>query len=317
MESENPFLFVIGAPRSGTTLLQRILDAHPLLTIPNDADFIWRPQGVGGGRDPEVTPQLVAWVQENRDDPLHLQRLELTEQEVERAAASSTRWSEFVSAMYDEVARKRGKRYAGQKDPTYAEQVPTLHGLFPNARFLHIIRDGRDVALSMLDWAAKMKPGQTALWAERPIAYCAVQWRSYVLAAWHDSEALPEGQVMQIWYENLVRDPVEGARSICIFLGLPLEEEKMAAFHVGREVKDREVKDVKLAWAPVKKNVRDWRNTLPQEDIALFEAIAGDALVRLGYPLVTEQTEELRELADRARRWWREGQPAGPVLAAA
>lgn len=325
METVNPYMFVVGAPRSGTTLLQRILDAHPLLTVPNDADFIWRAPGVRGGGDPPLTPKLVEWVQERRvQSPIdprgsQLARLELDEDEVARAAERASCWSEFVGAMYDEVSKKRGKRLAGQKDPTYAQRVWLLYSLFPRAKFIHIIRDGRDVALSMFDWAKDKRPGKTSLWAESPAAYCALQWRAYVLAAVSDGAKLPEGQFMQLWYENLVASPAETAGSICRFLDIPFAVDEMTSFHVGKQTEgpadggpaaDR----LKRAWAPPQKGARAWREVMSQDEVALFEAIAGDALVRLGYPLTVEASDDLREQADRCRTWWRAGQPDEPVL---
>ena len=151
---QNPYLFVVGCPRSGTTLLQRILDHHPQLAVSNDTHFI--PGAIkraGDGTDPPLTTELVEWVLGYRT----FSRLGLPEATVRAAAAEARTCSEFVSALYRAFGRKHGKPLAGAKDPRYVRYLPLLHALFPWVKTIHIIRDGRDVALSTLEWAREDK----------------------------------------------------------------------------------------------------------------------------------------------------------------
>lgn len=170
----NPYVFIVGCPRSGTTLLQRMLDNHPQLAVTNDAAFILKAlkvvyqikkSRIKEGHDPAMTQQVVDFLL--TDD--RFARMRLPADRVREAAARCGTYGAFVSALYDEFARMHGKPLAGDKTPDYARRLPVLHGLFPQAKFIHIIRDGRDVALSTLEWTATDHKGPCnfALWNEQ------------------------------------------------------------------------------------------------------------------------------------------------------
>ena len=171
---QNPYLFVVGCPRSGTTLLQRMLDQHPQLAVSNDTHFIPRAiEGLTEGTDLPLTPELIERVRGYRRFP----RLGLSEAAVSGAAAKARTYGEFVSALYFEFGRMHGKPLAGEKTPDYVRYLPLLHALFPWVRTVHIIRDGRDVTLSTLEWAPEDRgPGRYDLWREEPVAVCALWW---------------------------------------------------------------------------------------------------------------------------------------------
>src|SRR5262245_32654294 len=166
----NPYLFVVGCPRSGTTLLQRMLDAHPQLAVANDSHFIPRVfRKLDAAGDVPLTTEIIAAVENYH----RFYRLGLSHELVERAAATAGTYSQFVAALYTEFAGMCGKQLGGEKTPDYVRHVTLLHRLFPQAKFIHIIRDGRDVMLSTLEWAKEDKgPGRLALWKEAPVAVC-------------------------------------------------------------------------------------------------------------------------------------------------
>jgi len=124
--------------------------------------------------DPPLTPELVERTLGYHRFP----RLGLSETTVRQAAASASTYAQFVGNLYSEYARLHGKPLAGEKTPDYVRYLRLLHTLFPWARTVHIIRDGRDTALSILEWARGDKgPGRFALWQEDPIAVAALWWR--------------------------------------------------------------------------------------------------------------------------------------------
>jgi len=276
---KNPYLFLVGCPRSGTTLLQRMLDNHPQLAVANDSHFIPRAPGpIGPGTRPPLTAELVERV---LGYP-RFRRLGLEESVARGAAARASTYEDFVSELYSEHARLHGKELAGEKTPDYVRYLPFLHALFPDARIIHIIRDGRDVALSMLEWARADKgPGKLALWLEAPVAVCALWWRWQVETGRRDGAQLPPGLYREVWYENLVLHPGETLRSLAVFLSLPFAHE-MVSFHEGKTRPDPQL-SAKEAWLPATPGLRDWRKEMPPRDLELFEAIAGDLLSELGY----------------------------------
>src|SRR5262245_1033117 len=130
----NPYVFVVGCPRSGTTLLQRMLDNHPQLAVANDTHFI--PQVIRDYSkrvDPPLTPELVEAVRQYKRFP----RLGLTDGAVSRAASEGGTYGEFVSRLYSEFAAMHGKRLGGEKTPDFVRKLPRLHGVFPWARIVH------------------------------------------------------------------------------------------------------------------------------------------------------------------------------------
>lgn len=297
----NPYLFVVGCPRSGTTLLQRMLNNHPLLAVANDSHFIPRVvKDRSDGTDPDLTPDLVERVRSYK----RFYRLELPNAAVEAAARSSRTYSEFVGALYSEYGRLRGKPLAGEKTPDYVRYLPRLHALFPWVRTVHIIRDGRDVALSTLEWAEEAKgPGRFGLWREEPVAVCALWWRRQVETGRRASEKLAQDRYREVMYEDLISRPEASLRGLSEFLELPFSTQ-MLAYHEGRVRHDPGL-SAKKAWLPPTQGLRDWRDQLPERDVELFEALAGELLTSLGYERATSAvSSRVSETATRCQRWW-------------
>jgi Sulfotransferase family len=295
----NPYVFVVGCPRSGTTLLQRMLDAHPQLAVSNDPHFIPFAPGVRAGIDPPVTPELIEWLRGYRT----FARLGLDEHALTEAAAGASTFSELVARLYDTYGGLRGKPLAGEKTPRYVRYLPLLHSLFPQARVVHLLRDGRDVALSTLDWARPDRgPGRFRLWLDNPLAVCALSWR------WHVKTGLRDGEVLgrlysEVRYEDLVTDPEPALRGLVGELELPFARE-MLEFHRGRTRAEPGL-SAKDAWLPPTPGLRDWRTQFVPAELELFAALAGDVLDLLGYERGAEAVSpETEARAERYRQAW-------------
>lgn len=298
---QNPYLFAVGCPRSGTTLLQRMLDHHPQLAVANDSHFIPRViEDITDNTDPPLTPELVERVRCYR----RFTRLGLSDVIVSEAAVRSQTYREFVSTLYSEYGRLRGKPLAGEKTPDYVRYLPLLHALFPWVRSIHIIRDGRDVALSTLEWAREDKgPGRFELWREEPVAVCALWWRWQVSTGMEDGKVLGPDRYREIKYEDLISRPDEILREITAFLELQFCPE-MLDYHVGKTRYEPGL-SAKKAWLPPTPGLRDWRTQMAERDVELFEAIAGDFLFALGYERgFNTISPRSAVVAERCRRWW-------------
>ncbi|MFQ5740207.1 MAG: sulfotransferase [Acidobacteriota bacterium] len=296
-----PYLFVVGCPRSGTTLLQRMLDNHPQLAVANDTHFIPRViKRLPTEANPTLTPDLVERVRSYH----RFGRLGLSEPAFREAAAQARTYADFVSTLYREYAEKRGKPLAGEKTPDYVRHLPRLHCLFPRVKSLHIIRDGRDVALSTLQWAHEKKgPGRLALWKKEPVAVCALWWRWLVGTGRRDGKDLGPDHYSEVFYEKLVNQCEETLRRMTTFLKLPFAPE-MLAFHRGK-TRRKPGLSAKKAWLPPTPGLRDWRTQMKESDVELFEAIAGDLLSALGYERATRTASPtVAERAQRCLDWW-------------
>ncbi len=298
LKRELPYAFIVGCPRSGTTLLQRMLDHHPKLAVANDTHFIPRVVDPDGG-DVALSPELVDRVL----DYHRFGRLGLDEAAVRRAASQTRTYAEFVGALYAEFGARHGKPLAGEKTPDYVRYLPLLRRLFPWSRVVHIVRDGRDVALSALQWARPDKgPGRFALWPEDPVALCALWWRWQVTSGRTGGRGLG-ARYQEVRYEDLVARPRETVESICHFLQLPFAPE-MLAYHVGRQ-RVQPGLSAKKAWLPPTPGLRDWRSQMSERDAEVFEALAGDLLSSLGYERTTGvPSPVVAALAQRYQSWW-------------
>lgn len=309
MSSPCPYLFVVGCPRSGTTLLQRMLDSHPQLAVANDCHFITRglekfaPELLAaavGGKNPGLSPGLLAAVRSYH----RFARLGVPEDRVDEISGKARTYAGFVSALYAEYAAMQGKALAGEKTPDYVRHIPLLSGLFPKARFLHIIRDGRDVALSLRDWAHENKgPGRLSRWRQDPIAVSALWWQWQVECGRKAGRHLGDQRYLEVQYQALVTEPEGELRRVANFLELPFSE-RMLEFHTGRRKAQGQL-SAKSAWLPATSGLRNWRSDLTAKEIALFEALSGSLLDALGMPRTSSQPEPAIETqAADFRSWW-------------
>jgi hypothetical protein len=316
----NPYVFIVGCARSGTTLLQRIVNAHPHIAVVNETHWSARYFEKRRGLTPEgfVTPELIPKLLEF---PRFLPKMKLGREELERLIDSDEpiSYPSFVSAIFDLYGQRKGKSLVGDKTPSYVLTLPTLHGLWPKAKFVHIIRDGRDVSLSAINWRKAYRLARRfSTWTEDPITTAAVWWERRVRLGREDGGSLAPKLYYEVRYEALVSVPEETCAALCDFLGLPYDD-AMLKFHEGRENADPNL-DAKKAWRPITPALRDWRTQMPAEDLERFEAAAGNLLEELGYPRAVPDppqeklvnairirdafTQEIRAKGKRLPRHW-------------
>ena len=307
----NPFVFIVGCPRSGTTLFRRMVDAHPEVAIIPEVGWLARRYEDRAGLTPEgrITPEFVDGLPQKggfgRYTPLPVGREELAR--FSRREPAPT-YAEFVSLLFDRYGEERGKTLVGNKTVDHALNVGTLHEVFPRAKFVHLIRDGRDVAASAVAWRRSKRLAEDfSTWDEDPITTVALWWEWHVRRAREAGRTLEEDLYHEVFYEALVADPAGESERLCGFLGIPYDD-AMVRFHEGREKEDPGL-DAKSAWKPPTRGLRDWRTNMDPESLARFEAVAAELLDELGYERGTDGTEDnaLRRAEWTRRRF--EGRP--------
>jgi hypothetical protein len=294
----NPYVFIVGAPRSGTTLLQRIVDAHPQIAITPETHWVTALFTKRKGLTPDgfVTPRLIRKLLAHHKFP----GFGLSRKDLKRAMGKgeAIHYARLVSRLFDVYGKARGKPLVGDKTPGYARQVRILHDLWPESRFIHLIRDGRDVCLSALDWH---RPGKflsrLPTWSEDRLTTAALWWEWHVRLCREAAAALPPNLYCEIRYESLVAHPNEACAGLCDFLAVPFAR-AMARFHEEPPRSDQ----TDHPWTPVTAGLRDWRRQLPAEDVERFEAAAGPLLEELSYaPAARRPGPDLLEHAKRLR----------------
>jgi hypothetical protein len=278
----NPFVFIVGCPRSGTTLVQRLLNAHPQLAITPESHWIPRLAAKPWALTPEglVTPKLVNRLLAHRK----FSRLQIGQEQVLAIVEKypGVSYSFLVSRIFDLYGKMQGKPLVGDKTPANVRNIDLLHRLWPSARFIHVIRDGRDVGLSMLEWPkVHPKPGDFVTWSKDPVSTAALWWEANVSRGRAAKESLSVELYYEMRYESLVANPREETAALCSFLGLPFED-SMLQFYAAGNGRDPGLEE-KCAGLPITQGLRDWRSQMKPEQIESFEAIAGELLENLGY----------------------------------
>jgi hypothetical protein len=291
----DPAVLVLGVRRSGTTLLRVMLDRHSQLAVPDESYFV--PQLADRHRGPVD-------VQDFLDDLARLPTLRewgVQIEDVKPRLSDGMPPGEAIAAVYEAYAAARGKKRWGDKTPMYMQHLPMLEGLFPTAVYVHLVRDGRDCALSFL----QMPEGVvTRSWAHpRTAAEFACQWRAEVRAA-RELGRRVGGRHLEVRYEQLVEAPERTLEQICEHVGLRYEPSMLEyAGTVDLSAKPHQ----QSLGKPPTPGLRDWRSDMSTADVAAFESVAGDLLAELGYGATRQPTAAGRlrrlEYAARVRAW--------------
>jgi uncharacterized protein YjiS (DUF1127 family) len=265
-------LIVLGVRRSGTTLLRVMLDRNSELAIPDESYLV--PQLAHRHRG---TPDPDRFLDDLRRLPT-LRDWGISPEDVHARLRVGMTTGEAIAAVYETYAAMRGKPRWGDKTPLYMEYLSLFERLFPEAQFVHLVRDGRDAALSMLDLPEGVV---TRTWPHpASLRGFACQWRREVRAARALGRRVGPSRYAEVLYERLVADPERELRRICEFAALPFEAE-MLRYHDDLDVSEKPHQQ-RLRAAPTA-GVRDWRRDLPAADARAFEEIAGDLLADFGY----------------------------------
>jgi hypothetical protein len=287
-----PAPFIVGVTRSGTTLLRLMLDAHPDLAIPPETHFV--PQLIRKtgkrGVSCEEAHGVVTGHRQWGDFELDSGELLRRYCELDQIDPEST-----VRAFFELYAEREGKPRWGDKTPNYVKRMRQIERTIPEARFIHMIRDGRDAALSRFKRLLKEPP---------PIEQVATRWVKKIEEAREDSKRLDH--YLEVQYENLVRDTEHELRRVCDFIELPWDprilryyeraDERLA--EMTRDLPGDEGKPMRPAdhrreahlltrKPPDPSRLARWKQDMDAADNEAFERVAGDLLEELGYEVVT------------------------------
>jgi Sulfotransferase family len=300
--SRYPFPFIVGCERSGTTLFRLMLDAHPDMAVPPESYFIvdlyrrrrrYEPRRglpydtIALAHDMAASRWFRAWGMPPKDLATAMRREEGVD------------FAEAIRKVYRGYARMHGKSRYGDKTPAYVQHVQTLATIFPEARFLHLIRDGRDVATSLAE----------VRWGPGDVLEAALQWRERVARGRHAGAEIGAHRYLEVRYERLVAEPEPVLREVTDFVELPFVDAMVRHSETALERIPGRPDGLhrRAATAPVT-GLRDWRQDLAREDLDAVEAAVGDLLEELGYErAVPEPSREAKRRAQiaasrRARR---------------
>ena len=288
----DPF-FIVGNDRSGTTMLRLVVDRGPDAAVPPESMFLTDLAAAfeaGGPRDEQAARRLMRAVWEH--PKVRLWNLPAQPPELPPGLTGRAAYRFIVAAPFEAYAAAHGKRRWGDKTPHYVHHVDHLLRIWPGARFVVLVRDGRDVALSL----RHMPFGPNNAWA-------AAQWWSRGISAGLRARRDHPDAVLVVRYEDLTRRPAEEVRRLCDFLGLRYSDDMLALEQTDRA---RIVAD-QAAWFPTlfeginTRAVGRWERDMSRRDQRIFAALAGAELEQLGYDVARDQAAPV---SPRQARWF-------------
>lgn len=277
-------IFIVGANRSGTTLLRLILNAHSRIAIPDELLYITSylaGRGIQQWKDPGFSSSRYRRFIENflERNAEALSPLDLDELANRIATTTRPNFRSPYQMTLEAWAQYHGKERWGEKTPSNIFYAETILEMFPNAQFIHLIRDPRAGVASMQNvWFFSSDPVFNALNRKRYLT----EGQSIL-----ETHVSPSQRCITR-YEDLVRDPESVVRCLCTFLGEPFEP-RMLDFHQDAEryMKDEAAESFnKAATRPISSaKVDKWKDQLSAAAIAKIEALCEDEMHQYGYPL--------------------------------
>lgn len=268
-----PF-FVFGCPRSGTSLVSRMLDSHPHIAIPHESHLYNRVYPAVGChvdlRRERIRTLLVTEILRSMYVEMWVPPASLAET---LAAITRTDFHGVVEGLLGAWTVRQGKSRWGEKTPQHTLCWRTILAGFPDLQVIHLIRDGRDVALSHK--AAPFGPKHVYAVAQR--------WVQYLSAAEEAQAALGERAFLSVRYEDLVAEPERELRRICTFLGEGFTPAMLAFHHEGITYPTDRRNFDNLRRPLLSDNTEKWRRRMSARELRIFEAVAGAELERYGY----------------------------------
>lgn len=286
-------LFIIGSPRSGTSLLRLILTSHSDISVPPECGFVvW------------LHDKFSAWSTSDAADANSRNRYlddlfsckKFDTWEIERTALDTllaehqpSDYASLSAIVYMAYALKHSRTVSmwGDKNNFHINHLTTLNSIYPEARFLHIVRDGRDVACSYREVMQRKSSSPYSPRLNTDINEIATEWSTNVLKVSDYLFALDASRRLLLRYEDLVQNTESSVAGVCQWLGLQFEETMLEFHEANRRMKLEPA--LTLDWKqrtlePISDDtVGRYRALLQTDEQILFAKVAGAALSRFGY----------------------------------
>lgn len=281
MSSSNRPIFIVGANRSGTTLLRLVLNAHSRIAVPDELDYI---------RAYVINTPIADWQAPAVSDAVYAQYVDhwlsrwtsfLPELDPDRLRADILRHPPTIRAPYATVlqawADHYGKARWGEKTPGNLFYADILVEMFPDAQFIYLVRDPRAGVASMQ---------RVDFFPDDPIFNAMIRQKSFQVGRRILHDSVPPDQRTTLRYEDLVSAPEATVRTLCSFLQEPFEE-GMLDFHRQADQymrSDAATSFNHKATRPISADRTDsWRSELSSTAVALIERICADEMDAFGY----------------------------------
>lgn len=281
-------IFIVGVQRSGTTLLSAMLAAHSRMSCGPETHFFQRleDENIAELIDPENWPKngkkfissitFTNYLSDNSQRISILEKYHLTEIQIEEYLnKQKPAIDSLLGSVVEPYMLSLGKSRWVEKTPDHIQHLKIIRKYFPNSPIIRIIRDPRDVSLSLMKvpWGAKTYYEAICYWKFLDDISCEFfkfDKNSYTLR-----------------YEDLLENPERELRKLCSFLDEDYEEGMLNTSTTGKLVNSQNVPWKKKAEQPIDKNrAGGWRNQISKDMNQFTEGLIGDKLIRYGYPVI-------------------------------
>lgn len=284
---KQPF-FILGNPRSGTSLLRIMLDSHPNIVVPPESGFIeWLFEKYKDWDFKKmVGPFMKDLYQSKKFETWNLPKDHLLEVLMDHQPNT---YQLTCQNIYFAYGNKFGKNLIswGDKNNYYIQHVYKLKHIFPDATFIHLVRDGRDVAASykkinQSDFKSKYKPT-----LPNTIERIATEWVSNLEVINNFFQTLKEDKFITLRYEDLLNSPTQQLTRITKFLDLNYHS-NMLDYHIRNQKYGIEpIETIEWKKKTLEKidssNIGRYKNDLSQFEISEFSFYAKNLLAKFSY----------------------------------
>lgn len=255
-------------------MLRLMLNNHSSLAIPHESAFITihfrKLESYGDLSQRENARRLLDDVSRH---PLVLRGKLVVDRDAILSRPIAT-YGDFVDAIFRTYAEALGKPRWGDKTPFYTPDIDIIRTIFPSAKIIHLVRDGRDVVLSQrsIEWMSGNLTKLVLDW----------QWKATIA---HKVGTVLNGDFLEVRYEDLVCHPETVLRQICNFIDEPYEPAMLNYSEKATDV----VPSESLKWhrnsvqPPDPAQLGKWKTRLSRAERVLFEQLAGETLDLFGY----------------------------------
>lgn len=267
--------FIIGAQRTGTTMLQLILNSHSKICVAREAEFLmpflkWK----------YVHSTLSGYFLKNFysnylltvGDDVKFSYAHFSEFFSQLSDTNPLTLKELLDGLFTYCCQSKGKSIWGNKTPLFVFKINLLFNLFPDAKFLHIVRDGRDVFNSR----------RRLRHIDNDPIINAIDWTYKQFKIERSFEKIPSGNKLIVRYEDLLDKPKGTITSICSLLGIEFEDNMLNFYKTSRN--HLSPRHSKLIFKALNKdNKYKWKVNLSPKEIKIFDTVARHYLKKYNY----------------------------------
>ncbi len=289
-------IFMIGTQRSGSNLLRLMLNQQPAIAAPHPPHILERfmpllPHYGDLGKDENfdlLVNDICRMIEAN---PVPWSGVDPLDRELVKSCCMERSLPAVYGAVHDLMSEAKGALVWCCKSLANVHYLKELREFFFDARYIHLYRDGRDVAISF----------RNAVVGEKSFYHIALQWHREQQLALAHKRKIPSPSFFGISYEDLTQNPESILREMMLHFAIPFKEE-MLQFYISEEAKA--TAKCGALWANVNQpiignNTRKFLRDTDPEDIRIFELVAGESLEALGFERAFTRKGETKVFDDR------------------